>query len=120
LRSNHETDRLTIIVDHSPDAVLEDHDVEIDQQSHGNIQQANMGEQLSVVEWVQCVFAFGLDYNSVFDDQVGPKATIKLYVFRSAGRLSDVPPSCPTFAVLGRGRLRMRTPAALVPTRDGL
>ena len=55
--------------------------MEIDQKSHGNIRQANMGKQLSVVNRVQCVFALRLYHDSVFHDQVGSKAAIKLYVF---------------------------------------
>jgi len=36
-----------------------------------------MGKQLSVVNRMQGVFAFGLDYDSVFHDQICSKATIQ-------------------------------------------
>ncbi len=38
LRLDHQTDRLTIIVDHAPDAGSKGDNVEVDQQSNGNIQ----------------------------------------------------------------------------------
>ena len=40
-----------------------------------------MGEELSVINGVQCVFTFGLDDDSAFHDQVCSKAAIELYVF---------------------------------------
>jgi hypothetical protein len=40
-----------------------------------------MGEQLSVINRVQCVFTLGLYYDSAFHNQVCSKAAIELYVF---------------------------------------
>ena len=56
-----------VVIDQPLDAVLQDHHVEVDQQPHRNIQQPKMGEQLSVVNWVQHIFTFGFDDDSVFD-----------------------------------------------------
>lgn len=38
-----------------------------------------MGEELSLINWVRRLFAFGLDYDSTFDDHVGSKSAIELY-----------------------------------------
>jgi hypothetical protein len=81
LRLNYETDRLTIIIDHPPDAVAKDHDVEVDQQADTNIQQTKVREQLRVVNGMKCLFAFGLDYDTPFDDQVGSKAAFEFDAF---------------------------------------
>jgi len=42
-------------------------------------------EQLSVINRVQRVFAFGLDYDSAIYHQVCSKAAIKFYVFVDEG-----------------------------------
>jgi len=69
-----------VMVDHPLDAVSKDHDVEVDQQADGNFKQTEIGEELSVVNRMQRVFAFGLDHDSVIHYEVGPKSTIKLNV----------------------------------------
>ena len=43
--------------------------MKVDQQSDGNIQQAEVGEQLSIINRMQRVFKFGLDYHPVFHDE---------------------------------------------------
>ena len=77
LRLNNETHRLTIVVDHPLDAVPENHDVEVNQQSDLNIQETKVGEELSLVDGVKRVFAFGLDNDFTFHDQVCSKSAIK-------------------------------------------
>jgi hypothetical protein len=72
---------LTIVVDQSPDAASEDHDMEVDQEADTDVQQTKVGEQLSVINRVQRVFTFGFDYDSAFHDQVRSKAAIEFYVF---------------------------------------
>jgi hypothetical protein len=69
LRLNCQSDWLTVVVDHPLDAVSKNHDMKVDQQSDGNIQQAEVGEQLSIINRMQRVFKFGLDYHPVFHDE---------------------------------------------------
>src|SRR4051812_22966925 len=79
LRLNHETYGFTIVVDHPLDAVAENDDVEIDQQSDRNVQKTKVGEELSVVNRMEGVFTFGLDHDSILHDQIGSKSAIKFY-----------------------------------------
>ena len=55
------------------------------QQADTDIQQTKVREQLSVINWVQRVFAFGLDYDSAVYHQVCSKAAIEFYVFVDEG-----------------------------------
>jgi hypothetical protein len=74
-----------MVVDQSSDAASEDYKLEVDQQADTDIQQTKVREQLSVINRVQRVFTFGLDYNPVFHDQVCSKAAIELHVFVDEG-----------------------------------
>lgn len=53
--------------------------MEINQKPHTHVQQAEMGEQLGFVNWVQRILAFEFYHHRRIDHQIRSKAAVHLY-----------------------------------------
>jgi hypothetical protein len=64
------------MVDHPLDCVLEHENVEIDQKSYLRIQQAEVRQQLRLIDGMKAFFAFDFDYDFIVDHEVGTKPAL--------------------------------------------
>ena len=53
--------------------------MEVDKQTHGNVQQAKMREQLGLVNRMQCFFALQFDDDPALHDKICPKTAVELH-----------------------------------------